>query len=1242
MLEFLQFNAAWIFKIRTSITSAVIVAVVSCSLVHAQDSPAISAASLQVAEGFEVSLWASEPMVNNPTAMDIDSRGRVWIAEGLNYRMSTKRHETLKRSKDADRIKILADTNGDGRADSVKVFADNIFPVPLGLAVEEIWKDGHYRGARVYVGNAPDLLVLEDTDGDDRADRRYPLLTGFHGIDSDHGLHGMALGIDGKLYFTQGDARYGADKVSARDATFDVRDKSGRRVSASNFGTTLRVDLDGTNFEVLAYGQRNNYETSIDSFGNIFTSDNDDDGDRGCRTIWIMPGGTYGYHDPRSSRHWAEELPGIIPKIVGTGNGAPCGLTVYEGDLFPPEYFHSLLQADAGTHQVNVHPLKRHGAGFRSDYQVLLKSDDAWFRPVDVAVAHDGSVYVCDWYDAGVGGNRFSDQTTGRLYWLRPTDSDGQTKPHQVDFTNVDGLIEALRSPNVATRFAARQSLVARGDSSRAALQKMFAEGRPHERARALYVLAALPDTGQRDVVAAIKDDDARLRETALEILARDVSRESVVETNSAGMPDPPAMRVLSDILPLADDPDASVRRALLMALRNVPTKEAGSVLTTLAMAWDGRDRYYLEAVRAALKDREPEFLQSLFDRWTQYAIREGWGDETIAVPPYFPIATNDAFLRPDDQLPPSNTAAKIVGLAWGLERAEALSALRLILDRNNSSSVEQAAYLAISRIEDPRAGELLIARYFAAETDRQRQRELLKRLGAGISGAWKSLASSEKLRHVIGTALQQDALQIEAINMIARGAIDGYDQRLLEIAKDESADRFTRAAAIKSLGELRYEPIRQLALQLVEGAKGQTRGGQLSLAAVVALRELLGTDALRFLTNVIADSRYPLNVRRRSLQTVAATSAGVVQILKLYRSGGILEDLLPELIFLLHNHPDRSVRAKAATEMPIPEKESGKHRHDIQAVLAMQSNAQQGQAIFHRNKDTACSRCHRVQGEGSWVGPDLSSIGTKYGRKELLYHILNPSGAINYNYVAHTFLLDDGRVLNGLIVDRRDGTVVLKTATGERTTFAEEDIEEQEAQNVSLMPQDLVAKLTQQELADLVDYLSTLRKPVSTATQYYLLGPLPAKSMAAQQIPDLQSSWDGVNDSKASWHRVAAESDGHLDLSSWVGSKPQRVVLCYLPVNSPSRQNTRIVIDSESPLALWHDGHTVATERRQGESTSNVSSAKLSLHPGVNHVVIQLFSGSDIAEITTSIISDRELSYSVVTSAASKSGKKP
>ncbi len=507
----------------------------------AQVGPEESARKIKPAEGLEATLWASEPLVVNPTNMDVDSRGRVWVTEGLNYR--TTIHRGQARIEEADRIKILEDTDGDGKADKVTVFADRIFPVPMGLAVEEHYgQDGKYQGCRVFIGNSPDLLVLEDTDGDDKADKRYPLLTGFGGVDSDHGVHGMVLGLDGKLYFTHGDGCCSVQQDhSEKVQNFDVVDKSGRHVSSDQLANTLRVNRDGTQFEILADRQRNNYETSLNAFGNVFTSDNDDDGNRGCRVIWILDGGHYGYRTPGSPRHWGEDVPGIVPKLVGTGNGSPSGIMVYEGDLLPKEYHGSVLEADAGTRQINFFPMTRAGASFRTEHKVMLGSDDPWFRPVDVTAAPDGSVFVADWYDGGVGGHAFRDQTTGRIYRVVPKGK----KPGEslsADFATLSGLIAALKSPVVATQDAARRGLIERAKGTKqevvTELVRTFSEAQPVERARALWVLYAV--VGDAAAVDALKDGDPRIREQAVRMLGRDVRENGRVEYNDPAAKSPP------------------------------------------------------------------------------------------------------------------------------------------------------------------------------------------------------------------------------------------------------------------------------------------------------------------------------------------------------------------------------------------------------------------------------------------------------------------------------------------------------------------------------------------------------------------------------------------------------------------------------------------------------------------------------------------------------------------------------
>ena len=234
------------------------------------------AEGFDVADGLEMTLWASEPMVVNPTNMAIDERGRIWITEAINYRRKLKEVEDL--VDEGDRILILEDTNGDGRADSRKVFDQRPeLRSPLGIAVF---------GNKVYVSQSPDLIVYTKDEDDKIVDRKV-LLTGFGGFDHDHGLHVVTFGHDGRFYFNIG------------DRTFDVTGPGGERVVSSAdgpymAGAILRMNQDGTDLRVMAHNFRNPYEMAMDSFGTIWQTDNDDDGNQWTRLNFVMEGGNFG------------------------------------------------------------------------------------------------------------------------------------------------------------------------------------------------------------------------------------------------------------------------------------------------------------------------------------------------------------------------------------------------------------------------------------------------------------------------------------------------------------------------------------------------------------------------------------------------------------------------------------------------------------------------------------------------------------------------------------------------------------------------------------------------------------------------------------------------------------------------------------------------------------------------------------------------------------------------------------
>src|SRR2546430_6714149 len=255
-----------------------------------------SAKKFAVAKGLEASLFASEPMVRNPTDMDIDERGRIWITEGVNYRSTFQRWGILQPA--GDRIVILEDTNGDGVADKETIFyQDPSINAALGLCV---------LGARVIVSDSPHVFVLTDTDGDGKADKRELLFTGISGKDHDHGVHAFVFGPDGKLYFNMGNE----GKEVHRPGGSIVKDIEGIEVTTRGKpyrqGLAFRCNPDGSEFEVLGHNFRNNYELCVDSFGSVWQSDNDDDGNRGVRINYVMEHGNFGYTDEMTGAGWSD------------------------------------------------------------------------------------------------------------------------------------------------------------------------------------------------------------------------------------------------------------------------------------------------------------------------------------------------------------------------------------------------------------------------------------------------------------------------------------------------------------------------------------------------------------------------------------------------------------------------------------------------------------------------------------------------------------------------------------------------------------------------------------------------------------------------------------------------------------------------------------------------------------------------------------------------------------------------
>ena len=592
-------------------------------------------ARMKVADGLEVGLFGLEPMVVNPADMDVDHRGRVWVTEGANYRSSFQKWGVLR--PDGDRIQILEDTDGDGIADKAKTFYQDLsINTALGICV---------LGNKVIVSSAPYIFVLTDTDGDDVADKRELLFTTDVGqADHDHAAHAFVFGPDGKLYFNCGNAGRVLRRPVQKDLPLHgkltkeqieggtlVKDASGREISDKGRpyrqGMAFRCDIDGSNVEVLGHNFRNNYELAVDSFGTVWQSDNDDDGNQGVRINYVMEGGNFGYSDEMTGagwgqkrtgwesevpkRHWHLNDPGVVPNFVQTGAGAPTGIAVYEGDLLPAVFRGQVVHCDAGPRVVRAYPATQDGAGYTGTVTDILTSADDWFRPSDVAVGPDGALFVADWNDSGVGGHSMADQKletmTGRIYRVAPKGN--RPAVPKLDLKSAKGAVAALRSPNHETRYLAWNALHEMGGKASKELKKVWNGTEPRQRARALQLLARIKGNELKQVSAALKDTDSDIRVAGLR-LARELGLDLIAVAG-----------------PLVDDPSPQVRREVALALRGSSAPAAPALWAKLAARHDGKDRWYLEALGIGA-DRQWDaylgaYLAAVGDRWDTPAGRD-------------------------------------------------------------------------------------------------------------------------------------------------------------------------------------------------------------------------------------------------------------------------------------------------------------------------------------------------------------------------------------------------------------------------------------------------------------------------------------------------------------------------------------------------------------------------------------------------------------------------------------------
>ncbi len=845
--------------------------------------------------GFRLELVAGEPLVRDPIEIGFDADGRMFVVEMIDYSelRDTRPH--------LGRVRLLEDTDGDGYFETSRVFADDL-PWPTGVFCAQ---------GGIYVAATPDILFLQDTDGDGRADRRAVVFTGFaidyapyrtNQLNVQAMLNSFRWGLDNRIYGCT--APNGGEITSPRWTNLPAVNVRGRDFAFDPRTLVLTAEAGG--------GQ---YGMSFDDRGRRFTCNNSD------HLRVFMYETRYADRNPHFSlppalesiavdgpaaevyRTSPEEpwrvlrtrwrVSGVAPGLIEGGGRASgyftsaTGLIVYRGDAWPEDYVGDVFVADCGSNLIHRKKLRADGVSLRAERPAdeqrteFLTSTDIWFRPVQLANAPDGALYVVDMYreviehpwslppgikkhlDLNSGNDR------GRIYRIVPEGFRPRSPP-RLSRADLPELVRTLAHRNAWHRETAARLLYERQDRSAVPLLENLAResdsalGRLH----ALYALAGLNALRTDLLLAALGDPDDRVRQHAVRLAEPRAARA-----------DAPAALV-SRLLALAGDPSPHVRYQLAFTLGELRSPERVPALAEIVRR-DATDRWVRAAVLSSLSEGALELLERIAPWFTDDGpARAGEGAHE--------------FLR------------QLVEMIGARNRpAEVAAVLRLV------NRVEPAAAFA-----------------------------LVHALGQGVQRARGRLHAPE---------------------------VQPVLDRAAALAADRAAPELARVQAVELLSLTGFDRAAGRLTNLLD----QTQPQAVQLAAVRAL----GRFADPAVGRVLAARWPALTPRLReaALPVLLARTDRILELFRQMEAGVIRRaDLASTQLDFLLNHRDADIRRRAIALLTVSE--PGDRARVLEAyrpALELAGDAPRGKVLFQER----CASCHRLAGEGYLLGPDLVSV---------------------------------------------------------------------------------------------------------------------------------------------------------------------------------------------------------------------------------------------------------------------------
>jgi quinoprotein glucose dehydrogenase len=1071
--------------------------------------------------GLVRSLVAREPMFMNPVAVAVDTDGSIyltettrrkqadldirevmwWVTDDLSHTSVAEKQAFFRKNVTAERFKKhpslkdhngdgtidwkdltvhsekihrLVDTDGDGVADQHTLFAEGFNTEVTGIAAGVLAHRGD-----VYATIAPDVWKLRDTNGDGKTDERKAIASGFgvHINYAGHDMHGLTLGPDGKLYWTIGDKGLNVES-------------GGMRWFYPHEGAVLRCNPDGSDFEVFAHGLRNVQQIAFDDYGYLFGVDNDSDqkgekerlvyipegSDSGWRCYYQYRGGKYNpWMDERIAFPDGKDRPAsIIPPLALYLDG-PSGFAYNPGTALSERYRGHFFLTQFPAGKINAFQLEPQGASFKMKGDHLMASGTPFtgcnFGP-------DGALYVADWQ----GGYPLKEK--GAVWKIDDPKEAGSAMRKEVAAMLKEGpskvadaeLIKRLGHADQRIRLDAQWELASRRKWP--ALKEVAASSEQTQLAR-IHALWGLSQGDRFDeflFASLCKSDDPEIRAQAAKW------------AGECGV-------AIPDLRLVLDDPSPRVRFQAALSVGRVRADRFLSEVVTMLEKNGNKDRHLSHAGAYALRRAA---------RWSPQEIGKITDHSSSAVRLAFAVATRDILQDYARQIPASGAYYSGIIPATYISTLEALlrdsspdvvaEAARAIYDttadesgalaallENNPSATPPALRRAITanrRVGDE-ASLIRLAR-FSADSSRPNSLRL-----AALE-ALASLKSSEPLDPVDGHYAPLKALTISGelatklssiltplandpqLSKVAGSALDAVETKqgsaaLTKQALDPALDASRRLTALQHLKDSGDAAWTATASALLKESSPALRSG-----AAALLRDAMPGLVLTYVEETGLKS-----------PDLAERQATVRLLASLPDAKPVLDGLLAELVAgqldpalqleviesasALQLDSLREAQAALAAKGPL-----GKWSHALAG-----GNAAAGKKIFEENLSANCTACHRIDAEGSNVGPPLTKVGAT-GREHLLESLVTPQARVASGYGMMTATKKDGATVAGSLVEEKDGKLILAQADGSKLEVPLADIASKTAPISTMPPMDAILKPT--ELRDLIEFLSTLK----------------------------------------------------------------------------------------------------------------------------------------------------------------------